>query len=326
MLAAIVVGPLAAAGPALAAARRKRIGFVVVSPPAREMHPQTQVAHAVRLMAAGMRELGWTDGKDIEYHWRSAEGRYDRLDGIIAELVAMPVDVLVVHGAAVGRAVKRTRTIPIVMAATGSASVLRAGPLSPLPSNLTGTTFDSSPTLNSKRLSLLKAAVPGAKRIASAFDSEIGTLTGGPLFKKAADELKLTLIPAPYDLDDPVPGLERAARSGAQAYFFHANSGTQRRHRQDALHDWTAMRRMPAIHSNPEAADAGLLMALGPDELAIYARTPHFVDKILRGVRPAELPLEQPAVNRLVVNLRTARAIGVVIPTEVLIQADRVID
>lgn len=138
--------------------------------------------------------------------------------------------------------------------------------------------------------------------------------------------MKLTLIPAPYDLDDPMPGLERAARLGAQAYYFHANSGTQRRHRQDALHNWTVMRRVPAIHANLEAADAGLLMAFGPDEQAIYARTPHFVDKILRGAKPADLPLEQPAINRFVVNLRTARAIGVVIPPEVLLQADRVID
>lgn len=98
----------------------------------------------------------------------------------------MPVDVLVVHGSAVGRALKHTKTIPIVMAATGYASVLRVGPSSRLPPNLTGTTFDSSPTLNGKRLSLLKAVAPGAKRIASAFDSQVVTYND-PLFKKAAD-------------------------------------------------------------------------------------------------------------------------------------------
>jgi putative ABC transport system substrate-binding protein len=137
--------------------------------------------------------------------------------------------------------------------------------------------------------------------------------------------LKITLISAPYDLSNPGPGLDEAARRGAQAVFFDPSSGTQRPENQRRLAHWMIERRIPGINGNTNAADNGCLMCLGSDIEEAYRRTAYFVDRLLRGAKPSELPAEQPSTAQLVVNLRTAAAMRLDIPPTLLLQADRVI-
>ena len=274
----------------------------------------------------GLRDLGYVEGKNLVIEFRWAEGRYDRLPALAAELVGLQVDLLVCHGTPGTWAAKRaTTTIPIVMAATGDAigsglvaSLARSG------GNITGTTH-FSPEINAKRLELLKEAVPRLRRVAVLVNpDDPGTAPILRAMALTATSLKLEL--QLFEARGPSE-FERAFAAMAQRRsealvtmndpMLMSNAG--------GLAALAAQRRLPSVGFK-EFAQAGGLMAYGVDFPGLYRHAAVFVDKILKGAKPADLPVEQATKFELVINLKTAKAFGLTIPPSLLMRADEVIE
>ena len=274
----------------------------------------------------GLRELGYLEGKNISIERRYAEGKLDRFPHLAAELVRLKVDVIITAGEfGVLAAKNATSTIPIVFAVTEDA--VESGLVSSLArpgGNVTGLTVLAA-DLGGKRLELLKESFPKTARVAFLWPS------GGPRgnapfaeMEAAAKALGLKLQSLPVrGLDDFQPAFEAAKREGADAFVTTPTPviNTQR----DRIVDFAAQNRLPAIYAAPEFADAGGLMYYGPNYPDSFRRAATYVDKILKGAKPADLPVEQPTKFEFVINLKTAKQIGLTIPPNVLARADRVI-
>ena len=272
-----------------------------------------------------LRELGYIEGHNIVIEYRSAEGKNARQPELARELVNMNVDVLVSGGGNdVTRALMQaTKTIPIVMTA-GSDAVAR-GLISSLArpgGNVTGLTslWDD---LTGKRLELLKDTIPKLSRVAVLWHSSGGRKTQWKASQAAAQQLNLQLhsmeIRTAEDLETAFREAVKA-RSGAVAVTQSSEVGAN----HEKVIDLALKHRLPAIYAIPEYAEAGGLIAYGGNRRDLARRAAIYVDKILKGAKPAELPVEQPAKFELVVNLKTAKQIGLPIPPGVLARADRV--
>lgn len=278
----------------------------------------------------GMGELGYAIGRNLVVEYRFAEGRLDRLAGLAAELVRLPVDVLVVAGPSPLQAARAaTKTIPIVMLGGSSDPVGEGVALSlARPSgNITGLTFAVSPERFGKQLELLKEAAPRVSRVAVWWDQPMALFHqswAAPL-RTAGQRLGLEVL-------DPIQVLDAASVDGAFV--------TMRRQRADALlvaiagptnryrkrvAEAAVENRLPTIAAMKEFAGDGGLLSYGPDFPEMYRRGATFVDKILRGVKPGDLPIELPSKYELAVNLKTAAALGLSIPQSLLLRADQVI-
>ena len=270
-----------------------------------------------------MQALGWGEGRNVRYVFAWAEERNDRLAVLAAELVAQPVDVFVSTSGDPGiRAAQRaTSAIPIVGLAddmVGSAlvaSMARPG------ANTTGVSILAS-ELDAKRLALLHEAAPKARLVGVLVDpTTVATL---PQVEKAARDLGIQLVTRPVKARDEVgralDGMI-AARVGAVNVL--ASPVLNRLHR--FIMDRMRQARLPAIYQWPEVAEEGGLLAYGPRLVGAYRQVAGLVDKILRGAKPADLPVEQPTKFELVINLNTAKALGLTIPPAVLARADEVI-
>lgn len=280
-------------------------------------------AEAIR---EGLRERGWNDGKNLHILHRSADGRFEQLPAIFAELVGIPVDVIVAIGPGVAPATRATKSIPIVMYATAAAvDIGLADSLSRPGRNLTGMSFEARHEILAKRLELLKQAVPLASRIA--FLSDVEPDAGWrKIHQEAADAAGVIRVPAPFrGLDDIDRALAAAVRDGASAVMVTDGVWVRRSTYQQAINAAAMRHRLPVIHSADGGADTGGLMAYDTYSIAHYRRLAHFIDRILRGARPADLPIEQPGNPTLVINLRVAKALGLALPQSLLVQADRVI-
>ena len=275
----------------------------------------------------GLRDLGWVEGKNISIEYRYAEGKRDRLPELAADLVRLKVDVIVaaVNTDAVA-AKKATSTIPIVVASAGDPVALGLVESLARPGgNITGLS-QIAPELAGKRLELLKEIVPKLSRVAVLWNPQ-GTTS--PLSWKEiqlpARELGVQLhsleVRSPNDFDQAFEYATRA-RAGALAVMpdpvFTANL--------KRIVDFAAKSRLPTIFHSSEFADAGGPAAYGPDRADMFRRPATFVDKILKGAKPGDLPVEQPTRFELVVNMKTAKALGLTIPQSVLFRADRVIE
>jgi putative ABC transport system substrate-binding protein len=273
----------------------------------------------------GLRALGYVEGKTIIIELRSAEGRIDRIPTLAAELVQLDVDVLVAGGPEPLEAARReTSRIPIVMVAQADpvaaglvASLARPG------GNITGLTV-GGPEVVGKRLELLREAMPGLSRVAIVQDPSVGGGVPEEL-ESAARALQLRLllftVHAPADFDS---AFHAAVRERAEAVLINESSMLfAHRARLAAL---AARTRLPAIGIFGPSAQAGYLMTYGPNMSDLFRRTATYVDKILKGAKPGDLPIEQPARFELVINRQTARTLGVTLPTSVLLRADQVID
>jgi putative ABC transport system substrate-binding protein len=268
----------------------------------------------------GLRELGYVEGHNIVIEYRSAEGSDERLPALAAELVGLPVDVIVAGSAqALLAAMGATSTIPIVAAQAGDpvgtglvASLARPG------GNLTGL-INMGAKLNQKRLELLKDAVPSFSRVA------VLANPGNPMTtlqlaetREAAQSLEVQLqILEVHRADAFGSAFEAASREGAEAMIILGSplmTATAAR-----LAELTGRSRLPAIHGIRDFVGAGGLMAYGADLRAQFRRAATYVDKILKGARPADLPIEQPTTFDFVINLRTAQALGLTIPPHVLL-------
>jgi putative ABC transport system substrate-binding protein len=289
-----------------------------VSPPPSE---------AIRL---ALRELGYIEGQNIAIEYRYAEGKRDRLPELAAELVLLKVDIIVVAGGPPGiRAAKNaTKTIPIVMVARGIDPV-EAGLVESLArpgGNVTGVT-NLSTELGGKRLELLKEAVPKLVRVAVLYDptNSVGALEVKEVLPVAARALGLTIqpweVPDANGFDKVFAALNKQRPDGLYAHptgpLIFAN--------QKRLAGFALKSRIPSVYYNREAVDAGGLMYYGADLVDSYRRVAYYVDRILKGTKPADLPVEQPTKFELVINLRTAKQIGLTIPPEVLARANRLI-
>ena len=274
----------------------------------------------------GLRDLGYVEGQNIVLVFPSAEVRPERLTDLAAELVRLKVDVIVT-AATVGTqaAQQATRTIPIVMAfitdpvETGLVtSLARPG------GNITGLSF-LSPELYGKRLQLLKEVVPGLSRTAVlSGPTNLDVANQVRELKTAAGALGVQLqILEVRSADDFEKAFQAATRGRAGALLTLDDSLTYSY--RPRIVEFAAKHRLPAIYGVREVVDAGGLMSYGASLLDLYRRAATYVDKILKGAKPADLPVEQPTKFELVINLKTAKALGLSIPHSVLIRADQVI-
>jgi putative ABC transport system substrate-binding protein len=273
-----------------------------------------------------LRELGYIDGQNIAIEYRNADGRNDRQANLANELVAMKVDLLVAGGGNdVTRALMQaTTSIPIVMTAGSNAvgrgliaSLARPG------GNVTGITSNWD-DLSGKRLELLKETIPKLSRIAVLWNSSGGRQTQWKASQTAAKEMNLQLysmqIRTADDLENVFTEAVKA-RSGAVAVTQSTEVGAN----IARVIQLASKHRLPAIYATPEYVDAGALMAYGGSRRDLARRAAVYVDKILKGAKAADLPVEQPTKFEFVVNLKTAKQIGLTIPPNVLARADRVI-
>ena len=273
----------------------------------------------------GLRNLGYIEGKNIVIEYRYAEGKTDRLPELAAELVSLRVDLIVTSGPALWAAKNATKTIPIVF--TGVQDPVATGVVDSLAKpggNVTGLSI-LAPELGGKRLELLKEVVPKITRVAFLW---AGLGPGAPLSVKetqaAAQAMGLQLQSLEVrDLKDFDSAFEAITKNRAQALL--TNPGPVINTHQARIVEFAAKNRLPAMYAAPESVDAGGLMSYGPNPTDQYRRAAVYVDKILKGAKPADLPVEQPIKFEFIINLKTAKQIGLTIPPNVLVRADKVI-
>jgi putative ABC transport system substrate-binding protein len=316
----LLAAPLAAE--AQEAAKVARIGYLSTNLAA---NPHTHEA-----FRQGLRDLGYVEGRNVVIEYRDAEGTFERLPALAAELVALKVDVIVAGGNRLARAAKQaTRTLPIVFAAVSDlvgsglvTSLARPG------SNVTGASI-LSPELVGKRLELLTQAVPGVNRVAVLWlPGALGERTEKDMLNEAdvaarALGVQLQFVEARglADLDRAFSDMTRA-RAGALTVL--PSLMFLREHRR--LVDLAAKHRLPAVYTVKEYVDAGGLMAYAPNLADVFRLAATYVDRILKGAKPGDLPVEQPTKFELVINLKTAKALGLTIPPSLLQRADQVIE
>jgi putative ABC transport system substrate-binding protein len=275
-----------------------------------------------------MKRLGYIEGENITAEYRFAEGALQRLPNFAAELVRLNVDVIVGPGSGAVAAKKATDAIPIVVAYGDAVNQGLVASLARPGGNVTGLT-NLAPELSGKRVELLKETFPKVSRIAVLFWSGRNPIGSSEELmledtKVTAGALRMTIQPLELRaVDDFEPAFSAIIRERADALIAMRNPLTAT-HRTRIV-DFVAQRRLPAIYTDWEFVNAGGLMSYGVDVPDLWGRAAVYVDKILKGVKPADLPVEQPTKFELVINLKTAKQIGLTIPPNVLARADKVI-
>ena len=301
-------------------AKLPRIGYLIIA-------PLSAASQRIEPFRQGMRELGYVEGKNIVIEWRSSEGSAARVPALAAELVQLKVDVIISPGSEVTRPAKAvTAAIPIVMAqdddpvANGFvASLARPG------GNITGLS-SLAPEISGKQLELMKEIIPNLSRVAF-----LGTSIR-PANAKSLGQMEAAARPMKVevqyvdvlDAKDMEPAFQAAANERADAVLWLVSGSLTRAHRTQVL-QLAIKSRLPVIYSSPGWVEQGGLMAYGVNVADLDRRAATYVDKILKGAKPADLPIEQPTKFELVINLKTAKQIGLTIPANVLARADRVI-
>ena len=313
----IVVSPLAAE--AQQAGKVYRVGFLGNSSAALE-------ANLVGPFREGLHELGYVEGRNIVIEYRWAEGKYERFPALIAELAALNVDVIVTAGTPAALAVKRTTpSIPLVMAAVGDpigvglvASLARPG------GNVTGLSA-IAPELEGKRLELLREVVPKLSHIAVLWNPDNPFHAGSVKETRAAAQvlgIKAQLVGVRISEEFPA-AFAAIVRERPGALLVLADRIFL--HNRARIVDFGAKHRLPGVYPYRELVEAGGLMSFGPSYPGMHRRAAHYVDKILKGSKPADLPVEQPATFELIINLKAAKALGLTIQPSLLQRADKLI-
>jgi ABC-type uncharacterized transport system substrate-binding protein len=267
-------------------------------------------------------ELGWIDSQTIAIKRRWAEGRAERVAEIAADYVQENVDVIVTYGGAVTTLKKATATIPIVFAiASDPLGIGLVTNLSHPGGNVTGFS-DLQTDTASKRLELLRQIVPQLRRLAIIFDaSYVASVREMDNVQNLARRLSLEVMPHGIQRAEEFDTVFEAVRGQADAGYIVENSVVNVTRVSPSV-----LRRWPMITGSAQSARAGSLIAYGPDLAAMYRRAADYVDKILRGVKPGDLPVEQPTKFDLVINLKTANALGIDVPNSMQLLADEVIE
>ena len=300
-------------------AKMPRIGFL------NALFPTTNPAR-IEALRQGLRDIGYVEGKNIVIEYRYAERKFDRLPALAAALVRLKVDVIVTSASQETRAAKEaTSTIPIIMTndpdpvGTGFvASLARPG------GNITGLST-LSPELSGKRLELLKEIIPKLTRVAVLGNSTSpGNADTLKELELAAQELKVKLQYLDVlSVNDIETSFRAAGKERADAVLVLSSSLFTSQRRQ--IIDLAVKSRFPASYARPEFVQSGGLMTYGPNINDLFRRAATYVDKILKGAKPADLPVEQPIKFEFIINLKAAKQIGLIIPPNVLARADRVI-
>jgi putative ABC transport system substrate-binding protein len=311
----------AASGPARAQPKIRRLG--VLSQGSLQTHPTP----VFRAFQQGLRDLGWVEGQNLAIEWRFSEGSAEQLPRLAAELVGLPVELIVASPTRPALAAKdATRTIPVIFIQVADpvqsgivANLARPG------ANITGLSGMGS-DLSGKRLELLKEALPSARRVAVLWHRPSqGSAVVFHELELASNQLGLELKAVPVSGSDELKDAVKSA-AGAQAAAMMliddpviASYGLE-------IVSLASEAALPLFSIYSEYADAGALMAYGPSLQAIYWRGATYVDRILRGARPSDLPVEQPTIFELVINLQTAKALGLELAPTLLARANRVIE
>ena len=321
LTAGLLAAPLAAG--AQQAGKVYRIGTLDLYVPVSDL-PASPNGRAFR---QAMRDFGYVEGRNLVTERRSLEGRLERLSEVVAELVSLKVDVILCNNNLITRAAKEaTTSIPIVMIANVTpvewglvASLAHPG------GNVTGIVLDTGPEVEGKRLQLLKEVAPRISRVAW-LGSKL-SWDGDPSRKDvqaAARTLGVTLFHAESQPPDLTPALAAVTRERADAIFAATvpSNYTYRR----TIVEFAAKGRLPVSFPHQEAVVDGGLMSYGVNYPDVFRRAAGYVDKIFKGAKPADLPIEQPTKFELVINLKTAKALGLTIPPSLLARADQVIE
>jgi ABC-type uncharacterized transport system substrate-binding protein len=319
-----VIGSVVATWPVLAQAQQKtlprRVGVLLVG-----FSPDSKAAKYFR---EGLRDAGYTEGRDVIIEWRSADGDYSRVPGLIEDLIQKGAEVIVQDSTVGTEVAKRlTSTIPIVMALVldpvGSGLVKS---LANPGGNVTGLSMMTTVDLNSKRLQLLQEIVPGLARVAVIWNPD------HPLHGRAVADLKVIAPRLSIDLslmavrsaEQFAPAFLEIERSKAQALYV-IDDPIFFAHRMTLL-QLAAAARLPTMHDLRRFPEVGALMSYGPDVYDLFRRSTTYVDRILKGAKPADLPVEQPTKFELVVNLKTAKTLGLKVPIQIEQIADELIE
>jgi putative ABC transport system substrate-binding protein len=288
-----------------------------------ETIPASRNAANLDALRKGLRDLGYVEGRNLVIEYRSADGRAERFPDLASELVRLKVDLIVTRGTPAAKAAKNaTGTVPVVMAAMSPLAVVAS--LAHPGGNITGvTTFSTE--LTGKRIELLKGLVPSLSRVALLHN--MGNPAAPPEWEETKTAARSLGLQADLldvrSQDDLGRAFELAIRQHVDALLIGFDGLTQMH--QQTIVDLVARNRLPAVYPAREFVEAGGLIAYAVNYPDLYFRFASFVDRIFKGAKPAELPVEQPTKFELVINLKTAKALGLTIPQSVLLRADEVI-
>jgi len=328
---AVVTGLGAVLGAPLAAAQQVgkvyRVGIIATTSPVSEMAGPEPVHPSIRAFVQGLRSLGYVEGQNLILERRSAEGRFERFGDIVAELVRLKTDVIVAPGDLLPRAAMAiTTTVPIVMATAEDPvgaglvqSLARPG------GNVTGLMLVVGPEIEGKRLEIFREALPGVSRVAYLGSKQEKDWEGpwGQSVRTAAQALGVTLVLAEFPSRQYADAFGQVTRARAEAVFVSPSLlafADRARVVELATHA-----RMPTMFAYRQQVELGGLMSYGVNVVDNFRRAASFVDRILKGTKPTDLPVERPTKFELVINLKTAKTLGLTIPQSVLSRADELI-
>jgi putative tryptophan/tyrosine transport system substrate-binding protein len=316
-------------------------GVAVVRPFPVHAQPQTTIPHigylwlgvddedgsTKRGLRQGLRDLGYVEGRDIIVDYRYADGHEERLAALVGELVDAKVDIILSPGSVVTSAVKKSTTAIPVVSTTGDPvgsgfiqSLARPG------SNITGLSLSVGPEIAEKFLELLHEIVPGVFRIANILNpSNPPNLAEAEVMQKAAEGLGIVLMSHEVRSPSDLPIAFDAIATERSHAMIVAGDPLLVSHRRSIV-EFAAAHQLPAVYGERDFVDAGGLAAYGVNIFEVWRRAASYVDKILKGARPADLPVERPTVFELVLNLKTAKALGLAIPQIIVARADQVIE
>jgi putative ABC transport system substrate-binding protein len=320
---AMLAAPFAASQPE----RMRRVGFVFSTSALSEMAGPEPVHPLARAFLREMRALGWIEGRNLALERRTAEGDVQRAPAIFAELAQAGVEVLVSPTTSFTRvAMKATPTVPVVMISSSPVEEGLVQSLARPGGNVTGVTVDVGPEFHPKLLELLKEVLPKAKSVALLTTQGFGGIVLMKAIRGAANAsgLGIDMFDAEWSDNkfDAAFRLIEARRPDALLV-----PGISPHYaRRTAIVDFARKMRLPDIHYYKDAVDAGGLCAYGVDQADLFRKMAGYVDRILRGAKPADLPVQQPTRFELAVNLKTAKQLGITFPPAVLVRADRVIE
>jgi ABC-type uncharacterized transport system substrate-binding protein len=320
----LVAAPRASA--AQGAGKVYRVGLVFTTAPVSEMVGPNPVHPLVRSFLDELRGLGYVQGRNLVFEARSAEGKFERFREILEGLVSLKMDVIVTNGNSMTQRAKEvTSVIPIVMIFVNDpvsdglvASLAKPG------GNVTGVTSTAGPEIEGKRVELLKETLPKIRRVAflgTKFDWEDQF---GKSTQAAARALRITLIHEEHTPDNYTDAFAKIVREHPDALLVPNTTSNFARRR--FIVEFATKNRLPGMYYVRNFTEDGGLMSYGPDFRDEFRRVAVYVDKILRGAKPADLPIERPTKFELVINLKTAKALGLTIPPSLLARADQVIE
>jgi putative ABC transport system substrate-binding protein len=299
-----------------------RVGYLSIS-------SREQTLPFIKAFEDGLRSLGYRVGENVVTEYRFANVNLERLPALAAELVQLNVDVIVASGGDPSNlaAMKATTAIPIVMtSSTDAVSIGLVASLARPGGNVTGLAVDAGGEILGKRFELLKETLPNLSRLGILWNPDVAFIRNRQTaMAETARTLGLTTIPVEArGLDELAQAFATMVRERAQAFVMQGDTVLFNYRGQIA--EMALRNRLPAVYIQRELAEAGFLLTYGADIRDLYRRSAGFVDKIFKGAKPADLPVEQPTKFELVINLKTAKALGIIVPPTLLTRADEVIE